>query len=85
MQFHKRAVNTLGQTNRIQRRIVAGVRAGIVQGDVESGAMRITVTPSGGAAVTVKPLTGELDVDTLGRNTACNGAEPISVQIALGK
>ncbi|MBC5767643.1 type II secretion system protein [Ramlibacter albus] len=58
---------------------------GVVEGAVSSGAIRVNVTPSGGSAVTVKPLTGELDVAALGLSTACNGAEPIAVQIAVAK
>jgi len=58
---------------------------GVVEGAIAAGAIRVSVTPSGGAAVVVKPLTGELDVATLGRNTACNGTEPIAVQVAVAK
>lgn len=58
---------------------------GVVEGAVGAGAIRVSVTPSGGAAVVVKPLTGDLDVAALGLNTACNGAEPIAVQIAVAK
>lgn len=58
---------------------------GMVEGAVGAGAIRVTVTPSGGAAVTVKPLTGELDVAALGLSTACNGTEPIAVQVAVAK
>jgi prepilin-type N-terminal cleavage/methylation domain-containing protein len=58
---------------------------GMVQGAVAAGAIRVNVTPSGGSAVTVKPLTGELDVAALGLSTACNGAEPVAVQIAVAK
>lgn len=58
---------------------------GLVEGAVGAGAIRVQVTPSGGAAVTVKPLTGDLDVAALGLNTACNGTEPISVAVAVAK
>lgn len=58
---------------------------GVLEGAVGAGAIRMTVTPSGGAAVVVKQLTGELDLDAASRNTACNGTEPISVNVVVAK
>lgn len=58
---------------------------GVVTGAQQSGAARISVTPSGGAAVVVKPLNGELDIAAVGLNTACNGTEPIAVQVVIAK
>lgn len=81
------AVNLVGTNDGLTMTGTTQARycAGMVEGAVAATATRIVVTPSGGAAVTVKAKDGELDLDALGKNTACNGAEPITVQVAIAK
>jgi type II secretory pathway pseudopilin PulG len=60
--------------------------AGVVNGAAAAGAARITVTPSGGAALVVKAVNDvAVDVASTGLVTACGGAEPIAVTIAMSK
>jgi prepilin-type N-terminal cleavage/methylation domain-containing protein len=60
--------------------------AGVVNGAAVAGAARITVTPSGGAAVVVKAVNDvAVDIASTGLATACGGAEPIAITIAMAK
>ena len=50
---------------------------------LDGASARIIVTPTGGAAATVKPVNGNIDDDLLG--TACNSAATVTIDATAGR
>lgn len=56
---------------------------GVIQGAQDQGAHTITVTPSGGSAVTIKNVGGRADLGNAALSTACGAQAPVTVRACV--